>query len=47
MGRKKLHRSKEELAEENRTRQRKFYAKNKDRLNAGRMDRYYQKKAGK
>ena len=41
MGRKKLHRSKEELAEDNRRRQRKFYEKNKDKLNAARMERYY------
>ena len=56
MGRKKLHRSKEEiaklqedkeeLAEDNRQRQRKFYEKNKDKLNAARMERYY-KSVGK
>tara|TARA_Y100000310_G_scaffold44447_1_gene41502 strand:+ start:123 stop:272 length:150 start_codon:yes stop_codon:yes gene_type:complete len=44
MGRKKLHRSKEELAEENRQRQRKFYWKNKDKLNAARMERYYKER---
>ena len=44
MGRKKLHRTKEELAEDNRVRQRKYYEKHKDRLNAERMKRYYEKR---
>ena len=44
MGRKKLHRTKEELAEMNRARQRKFYEKNKEEIIAKKMKKYYEKK---
>jgi hypothetical protein len=45
MGRKKLNRTKEYLAEDNRQRQRRYYEKNKDKLNAQRMERYYKSKS--
>lgn len=44
MGRKKLNRTKEDLAEDNRRRQREYYKRNKDKLNAQRMERYYKSK---
>jgi hypothetical protein len=45
MGRRKLNRTKEELAEDNRQRQKRYYEKNKVKLNAQRMERYYKSKA--
>lgn len=43
MGRKKLHRTNEELAEMNRERQRRYYERHKDEINKRKMEQYYQK----
>ncbi len=48
MGRRKLHRTKEELLELQRARARRYHSKHKNRLNGERMDRYWKnKKVGK
>lgn len=44
MGRPKLNRSREELLELQRARQKRYYERNKDRLNSGTMTRYWTKK---
>lgn len=44
MGRKKLNRTKEELAEMNRKRQRRFYKKNRVKIIAKKMKEYWEKK---
>ncbi len=47
MGRKKLNRTEEELREQNRKRGLRFYNRNKERLNAERLERYYRCKTKK
>ena len=44
MGRKKIHRSEEELKEYNARRQREYHAKHRERRNARYMELYYEKK---
>jgi hypothetical protein len=44
---KQLNRTPEEIREQNRIRARRFYAKNKDKLNEERMDRYWREKKWK
>jgi hypothetical protein len=44
MGRKKLNRTAEELREQWRKRRSRFYERNKERLNAERLERYYKSK---
>ena len=44
MGRKKLHRSEEELKEYNARRQREYHAKHRERRNARYMELYYENK---
>lgn len=43
MGRHKLHRTKEELAEMNRERQRRYRERHRDSVNKRAMERYYEK----
>jgi hypothetical protein len=45
MGRKKLHRTKDELLEQQRQRSKRFYERNKKRLNDERMERYWKSKS--
>jgi len=47
MGRKKLHRTDEELRQQKSIRDKKYYNKNKDKLNAKRLERYYRSKIEK
>lgn len=44
MGRKKLNRNNEELINERRERQLRYYHRNKERINAARLKRYYESK---
>ena len=43
-GRKKLNRTDAEIREQTRIRAKRFYARNKERLNEERMDRYWRSK---
>lgn len=43
MGRKKLHRTKDELRRMNRERQARFYQKHRMEINKNRMEQYYKK----
>ena len=47
MGRKKLNRPESELIEERKARQLRYYNRNKDRLNAKRLENYYRSKTTK
>ena len=44
MGRKKLHKTKEQLLEQQRARAKRYYENHKERLNAAAMDRYWRSK---
>ena len=44
MGRKKIHRTEEELKEYHAKRQREYYARNSDKINKRKMELYYEKK---
>ena len=47
MGRKKLHKTKEQLLEQQRARAKRYYDKHKERLNAAAMQRYWENKKAK
>ena len=47
MGRKKLNRTPDEIREQWRKRSQRYYERNKDQLNAKRLERYYRSKATK
>jgi hypothetical protein len=44
MGRKKLHKTKEQLLEQQRARAKRYYDNHRERLNAASMQRYWEKK---
>ena len=44
MGRKKLNRTPEELREQKRIRDQRYYERHKDKLNANKMSKYYANK---
>ena len=44
MGRKKLNRTKEQLREQKRLRDQRYYARHKEKLNRKRLERYYLEK---
>lgn len=47
MGRKKLNRTPDELQEQKRARDKRYYEKHKDKLNAKRLEKYYRSKIEK
>ena len=47
MGRKKLYRTPDELQEQKRARDKRYYEKHKDKLNAKRLEKYYRSKIEK
>lgn len=47
MGRKKLNRTPEQLQEQKRARDKRYYERHKDKLNAKRLEKYYRSKVEK
>jgi hypothetical protein len=47
MGRKKLNRTPEQLQEQKRARDKRYYERHKDKLNAKRLEKYYRSKGEK
>ena len=47
MGRKKLYRTPDELQEQKRARDKRYYERHKDKLNAKRLEKYYRSKIEK